>query len=131
MKSSSGPGSALIDLSRSVRGLVMNDSDLNDFFENQGVGVPRLRTAMDYGEVYECQVANVVESFGLPFIRATRIVSNDSIFKEVGASLLLTRWAYNYATKISIWRPDEFQETETLEISGIEPSRIPCFVPKD
>lgn len=123
-------GAKLLDLSRSVRSLVTADSDLNSFFEEYGDGAPKLRTALDSGDVYKGQIAGVNESFGLPFIRATRIVSNKEAFQKAKSQLLLTKWAHNNATgKLGIFQAGDFQSATIVSIAGVEPSEIECFAP--
>lgn len=124
-------GVKILDLSGSVRSLVAADQELNDFFQRNGSGAPQLRTVLDCGDIYEGQIAGVNESFGLPFIRATRIVSNKAAFEQASCQLLLTRWAYREATsQLGIYIADEFESRTTVSIVGVEPSEIECFAPR-
>ncbi len=124
-------GVSLKSLPQSLATLVNADGELRDVFHTHGVGTPRIRIAMDHGDVYEGHIGKVVESFGLPFIRATRLVSNDAAFTQADTLLLLTRWAYEAAAESGLFRSSDFKEASPLRISGIEPSEFECYAPKN
>ena len=121
-------GNLLIGLSDQVMTVVADDSELDNFFRSYGVGVPKLRVSIDWGEVYEAKIAGRIEAYGQPFIRATRIVTDKSIYEQRGVSILLSRWAFTKGVRL--WDVTRFEEAGSVRVAGLNPEDVPVYAPK-
>nr|VFJ94296.1 MAG: hypothetical protein BECKH772B_GA0070898_100591 [Candidatus Kentron sp. H] len=120
-------GQKLRALENSIREVLLPDQSLNDFLQNVAGGVIKLRIAVDYGEIYRGRVGQTAEHFGLPFIYATRMVSNSELYSDKKVNLMLTDRAYNKGAQEQYWQAGHFGNSSTMTAKGLDD--ITCYLP--